>query len=499
MVLLLAGINYIGLLTARSLIRSKEMHVHKVLGASRLQLFSRLVIESICFCFIAALASLAILSMLLAITPLEIQREIETLQEQVFTSNATLPLFLIATGFGLVTGVYPAWSIARQPIKVTTKNTAASPYGLGIKSRLLLTVIQITLSISVTSCALLMYSQLMFVQSKSFAFDTENTLVIYLRYETVRERLELLTNELSQNPGIIAFTASRDLPAGRERISRASITGGREFPVSIRSVGPNYLSVMGIELIAGSDIDHSVPMTSETRRILVNEAFLVEAQWSAEEAIGKYYGNGQIVGVMEDFVWNPRSPILPTQVIPELYNGNRYLFVKISHERPQEMLDFVASTWRQVIPEYQLEYQFFDDYLSDVLVSELKQSTLVGVAASLCVVLAYIGVTGIVAYITQRRSKELSLRRVFGATFWQLTTMILKNIFPSIGIAAVLALGIYYFSIVQWLRNYSLQTEINLLVFVVATAISLAMTLIVVLLQSRSTSAMNPVENLREE
>jgi putative ABC transport system permease protein len=499
MVLLLGCANYISLLTARSITRLKEMYMRKVLGASRTQIFSRLMGESIFLSLIAGLLSLAILALLLPLAPLAVQLEVESLQQQAFTFNTVSAVLLMAAGFGFIAGIYPSWYLTRQSIQNTTNKKFNEAKGSSIKGRMLLTVIQITISITVTSCALLMYSQLKLVQSKSFAFDVDNTLVVYLRYDTMRDRLALLTNELATSANVVAFTASRDVPGGIERISRGSITGGREFPVHMRSVGPDYVSVMGIELIAGTDLDFNVAMTADTRQILVNEAFLAEAGWSAEEAIGKYYGNGQIVGVTKNFTWNPRSPVVPTQLVRELYNGYRYLFIKIPDQNQQQSLDFLASTWKKIIPEYQLEYEFFDDYVNGLLISDAKQSVLTGIAAAICVVLSYIGVTGIVAYLMQRRAKELSLRRVFGATFWQLTALILRNLYAVAGVSAVLALVIYYLSVAQWLQSYSQQTGINLLIYVTATIISMTMILMVVLLQSRTASTVSPMERLRED
>ena len=528
--ILIASFNFMNLSTARSVKRSKEVGVRKVLGANRKVLFNYFLWESTSLSILAFIISVLIVIIVMPFFNNLIGLSI-TLQAA-FSLPMISAFLLLALLTGIFSGIYPAVVLSSfNPITALSKggNLTKTKGRFNIFLRRGLVVLQFTISIVLIIFTLFSYDQFSFINNKRLGFNKDQVIAIKNVSRKDQLKYNLFKNTLRKYSGVIGVTACMDVPsrdildAGFTRVEGIH-SGDQSTVLGLQSVDSNFIKVMGIKLIAGENInnyekgpssDKPMSLTEMQRYInenkysyLLNESAVKLLGWkSPEEAVGKklewsnalFHHSGRITGIVEDYHYaSLRLKIRPLILMDEpVWQGN-YL-VKILPHNIKSTLNHMEQIWKQIYPDSPLQYDFLDDMFAKLYRSEEKQGQLLSIFSVFAIFIAYLGLFGLVSYTTEQRTKEIGVRKVIGASIPQIIFLLLKEFSRLIILANILAIPIGYYFVSKWLENFAYRININYEAFIYAGGLSLIIAFATVYYQTIKAASANPVESLRYE
>jgi putative ABC transport system permease protein len=514
-ILAVACINYMNLSTARATLRARAVGVRKILGASRLSLGLQFLGEALAFAMIALIVSLLIIEVVLRFTPINALMGNQVAVD--FSSQPMLLAAMLGVGLlvGLLSGLYPAVYLSSwAPLSALA---GKHPNGKGNATlREGLVLLQLTISAAVIACTLLMAMQMHYISNKSLGFQKENRLVITLRGAATIDKLPTIRAELSKNAHILGVTQAMSVTGQNESVNTGKIEDNNgalnSELVTNMPISDNFVQVMGLEIAQGRDFSTRL-LTDVGSTWLVNEAMVRKMGWT--NPIGKeiVLGNlsGRVVGVARDFNFKSlHSPIEPLAMyllvndfanLPEMAKAyqKRLMIVSISSEDVGETLEYIEHLMRQMDSKHPFEYTFLDDTLDNLYESEQRLMKLIGILAATCIFIASLGLFGLASFTTEQRTREIGIRKVLGASTWQIIGLLSRRIMLLVAIAAVLSSVIAYFAIDEWLSTFAYRAGINPLIFVASAAVAAAVAFTTVALQSFKTARADPVRALRSQ
>jgi putative ABC transport system permease protein len=514
-ILLVGCINYTNLATARASKRAREIGMRRVLGATRPQLIGQFLGESLMFTGFGMVVALLIIKIVFAATPIGALMGNETLLIANIDANVLFGAMLLGLSVALIAGIYPAFYLSAIPplAAITTFN---SSWQSGIGLRRILVWIQLVIGISVIACTLLMIEQVRYLEEKPLGFDTENRLIITLRdYDAVRN-LTTIKNELRKLDSVVDVVTIDRVPGTGNSfivIPTETNTGGMESLGAHRlDVGINFVEAMNVDVIQGRGFSAEI-VADEWESVLVNQSLVRHAGW--DNPIGKRfqydYGPAYVVGVVEDFHYsalhNVVGPLLIHPVsdsigdIPKHRQAliSRSIIVVVSEAHSGEAMLQIENTVRTFSPSYIFQADFLDDRLGGQYRSESNLIRLTGIFAATCILICIIGLFGLTAFSTEQRTKEIGIRKVLGASDFQIVTMLSRHILFLVLIAAIPASIVSYLVLERWLQRFSYHIDIGWQPFVAATLIVTIITLLTVVALSLKASRARVADNLRYE
>lgn len=522
-VLLVACINYMNLATARSTRRAKEVGMRKVLGASRSQLVTQFIGESV-FYVVASLALALLLSALVInLTPLASLLDSPLPMSLLMTPSTLLLLTSAAIVLGVLSGLYPAFYLSAIPPVAAFRGVQGTGRGgRGIRQALVL--LQFVISICVIASTLLMLTQMRFVQNKALGFDPENRLVIRVAGADQVERMPAFIEVLRREPEVQAVAASGQLPGRPIGLNALNVEDNNgeshQRSVSTMSVRPGLISALGMHLVQGRDFDEN-RSNDKRRTIVVNESMVTAMGWT--NPLGKHFQGFdseeesppmEVIGVVEDFhVAGLQQVIAPIAMIysePELdtLDNNRrrsYSEQLVIHVREGQMQSFIPTLeqrWAQFDPAHPLDFTFLSATMDDLYGSERRLMQLVSLFAGLCIFISCLGLFGLSAFNTAQRTKEIGIRKVLGASSGGIILLLFRNILTLVAGAAVVASVLSFWAVGRWLDSFYYRIEIlgpNLVLFVLAALLAIIVAFVTMALQSFKTAQANPILALRHE
>jgi putative ABC transport system permease protein len=527
--LLVACINYMNLATARAAKRAKEVGMRKILGSSRGALIVQFLGESMLLAIVSVVLGVLLVELAVAFTPLG-----ELLGKPIELSFTETPEILgwtvaLALLVGLGAGLYPAFylsSIAAVSTLVGGARGSARSSGL----RESLVFVQFMISIAVIACTLVMASQMRYISTLSLGFERENRLTVMLRGVDTITSSDAIKTELMRNANV-------------RGVSWASSTMGGNFPINVvglennegvieqttvnhMGVGSDFVEVMGLQVLAGRGPTDDVPSAEAAapqgpgpsiREIVVNEALVRALHW--DEPLGKRFQLGQgpqaqtgtVVGVVKDFnfrsVHNEIGPFAIYRLVdnfaqmpPALRQmQQRPVVLNISGNDVSGTIEHVRETIRKFDPQHPFEFEFLDDSLNELYAADQRLTQLIAIFAGLCIFIACLGLFGLAAFTAAQRTREIGVRKVFGARTEQIITLLAHKIVWLVVGAAAVASVLAYLVMKAWLENFAFRTSINPLIFLVAAFAGLAIAYLTVALQSLKAARAHPVHALRYE
>lgn len=522
-VLLVACINYMNLATARSTRRSKEVGMRKVLGASRSQLVTQFIGESV-FYVVASLALALLLSALVInLTPLASLLDSPLPMSLLMTPSTLLLLTSAAIVLGVLSGLYPAiYLSAIPPVAAFRGVQGTGRGGRGIRQALVL--LQFVISICVIASTLLMLTQMRFVQNKALGFEPENRLVIRVAGADQVERMPAFMEQLRREPEVQAVAASGQLPGrpiGLNALNVEDDSGeSHQRSVSTMSVRPGLIPTLGMNLVQGRDFDEN-RSNDKRRTIVVNQSMVTAMGWT--NPLGKHFQGFdseeesppmEVIGVVEDFhvaglqqVIAPIAMIYSEPELDELDNNRRRSYSEqlVIHVREGQMQSFIPTLeqlWAQFDPAHPLDFTFLSATMDDLYGSERRLMQLVSLFAGLCIFISCLGLFGLSAFNTAQRTKEIGIRKVLGASSSGIILLLFRNILTLVACAAVVASVLSFWAVGQWLDSFYYRIEIlgpNLALFVLAAFLAIIVAFVTMALQSFKTAQANPILALRHE
>jgi putative ABC transport system permease protein len=501
--LLIACINYMNLTTARSAHRAKEIGIRKVVGSGRRQLIWQFLGESLFTAFVSVIFSVILMIVLLGV--------FNSLSGKQFGLGTLLRPFnvLLLLGValftGLVGGSYPALYLSGfRPVSIL--KGALSKASGNVNLRRTLVVLQFSISMVMLICTWIVYSQLTYLRKKDMGFNKEQVMTVTVNTgEDERSKISAMNNELRSVRGIKSVGTGNSYP-GAPNINLNLFTvqtdsGKVDKGIECYSVDENYFSTLGIKIVKGRNFAN---LSDTLRSIVVNEALVKQFGW--KEPLGKRItfpgdtsGNYlEVVGVFNDFnqksLYNPIAPLL-------LFYGPNGNVIELKTEQANiaNTIAKVESTWQKYFPQLPFEYKFLDEDFQSQYVADQKRGKIFASFSILTIIITCLGLLGLTAFTTQQKQKEISIRRVMGASVLQVVTLITRNYLWLALIAAVIAFPVAWYFMNAWLKNFPYNTGLSPLPFVVSALVIVGAAVATASFYSTRAALTNPSTNLRTE
>jgi putative ABC transport system permease protein len=503
-ILLVACINFMNLATARSEQRVKEVGVRKTLGAGRRILIAQFLSESLIMAFVSVLVSIAIMYFVLPPFNSLVGKELALRLNDWQHIGALLAVTLTC---GLLAGSYPAFYLSSfNPIQVLkgVKIQASSGSGFIRKG---LVIVQFVVSITLMIATVIIYQQINFTKGRDVGYTTKQTIYMAMR-GAMRENFNAIKTELIRK-GVAENVAMSVQPVFRfgwyddSHFSWQGKNPNDNISILTEAVTPEYISTVGMTIVDGRDFNTDAK--TDAGNIIINEAFaklISDRSAVGEEVVSGDY-HMKVVGVVKDFVYRNVYSKSSTPVIltanPDLNNFMRILTIRLSGSDIQSDLKEIENVIKTYNPEYPFEYTFTDAAFDKLFKTEALVRDLAAIFGGLAVFISCLGLFGLASYTTQRRSKEIGIRKILGASANTIMSMISSDFIRLVGISFIVAFPIAWLIMNNWLQSYEYRTPIYWWVFGVVGLLTLICTLLTVGFQTLKAALRNPTEVLRTE
>jgi putative ABC transport system permease protein len=499
-ILILAGVNFVNLSTARATRRAKEVGIRKSLGTSKGKLIIQFLFESVI---------ISVVSMVIALGLAELFTfGFFWITGQSLTINLWLnPLaiavvVLLTLLIGVIAGLYPAFYLtAFKPVNVLKGNFSGARSG-GLRNGLV--VFQFAISICLIICTTVIVRQLTFMSSKDLGFDQEN--VVTINNMRHLKNPFTLRNEILNHPDVVSASLHAGQPGSKYVMSfYAFQTDTLQQPLSMSTYlgDENLQKVMGYQLLSGRWFDST--LASDTASIILSESALKVLGISGNPLGRVLNKEFKVIGVVRDFHWESlRKDIGPTAFI---YENDRshgvgslsQLGIKVRASRMAEVLEFCKTKWKEQVPDEPIQIQFLDENFSALLVKEAVFGKAIGFFTVLAILISGLGLFGLSAYTTEQRTKEIGIRKALGATVSNIVVMLNMQFVKLVIIAIVVAVPLSYFAVGQWLDQFAYKIGFEVWTFLAGGIMALVVCCLTVAYHSLQASKTNPAETLKCE
>ncbi len=504
LILVIACLNFVNLSTARSIKRMKEVGVRKVIGAQRLQLISQFVFESVILTLLSLGVAVALTELVLPALNAFAEKNIS----DPFNLTNTPLLIVGAIVIGLLAGFYPAFHLSRFRPAHILANKGGKTANVDL-FRKALVVVQFAFSFFLIISAMIVIAQNDFLRNKDLGFNKEELVVIPLTRGQLHNR-EAIKNEYMNNGNIVSGTLSYGLPgdivAGDGVIDAAT---DKPWGSSMIIADADYIPTMDMKIIAGRAFEKDSKTDEREGFILNEEAAKAFGYGSPENAIGKKINwqrwgadslkKGEVIGVVKDFhIRNFREKIGPLviQICPDYFYT---LTLRIKPDHIAETIAHLKTTWEKNEHEWPFEYRFLDESFNKMHKNEEKLSSLLGWFTGFAILIACLGLFGLVEYSVNQRAKEISIRKVFGAGIPSLLMLLTRSYFALIAIAFAIVIPISAWAANSWLSEFAYKIDIDPMIFVQAGLLVVLITTLTVIFQSLRAASSNPASVLKNE
>ena len=497
-ILLIACINFMNLSTAKATIRVKEVGVKKTLGAGRSRLATQFIGESIMMTFVSLVVAVALVAMILP------QFNVITGKELSLTLNPQMIGALVGITIltGLVAGSYPAVYLSGfNPATVLKGKLKSSNGEVWIRKGLV--TFQFTLAIVLIVSVLVVYKQIEFVQNANLGYDKEN--VIYFEVEgRVKENPETFLSELKRIPGIQHAASTTSDMTGHSWTVDFDWEGkatDEKVRAELMAVNPDFLDALGLEVKEGRFFSRS--FISDTTGVVINEA--AAKAMGFENVVGRHVrglGGLEIIGVVKDFHLESFHEVVKPQMFilhRKYFAPASLIMARIEAGKEKETLARIDDFYKTYNPGFPLDYTFLDDDYQALYTAEERVSTLSKYFAGLAVLISCLGLFGLAAFTAQRRIKEIGVRKILGASDFNIVRILSGDFTKTVALAIVIALPVSYFVVTKWLSAFAYRIELQWWFFVGSGCLALLVALFTVALQTVKAARVNPTECLKQE
>jgi putative ABC transport system permease protein len=499
-VVLMACMNFMNLSTARSEKRAKEVGIRKAIGSYRSQLIQQFFSESL----VTVLLSF-VLALLLVQLSLPAFNLVAGKQAQLPWGDVTLWLYAIAlcVVIGLLAGSYPALYLssitARQALKGGFRASKGSAW-----SRKIMVVVQFTVSVTMIIGTAVVFRQIQHAKNRPIGYETNGLVAVQANSNELHKHIDAVRNELQQ-ARVIIDVAEAGSPTTESWSSTSAIKwDGKDPDLSIDfsnvGVSANYGKTIGWEIAEGRDFNRDI--LSDSNAFIVNEtaASYMGFTTPVGETVYWYDHPIRIVGVIKDIVSNsPFEPVKPTFYFIDSNAGGFALFRIDPDQSAQEALAAIERVYKKYNPEKPFTFRFVDEAYAQKFGNEERMGKLAGIFTSLAIFISCLGIFGLSSFIAEQRTKEIGIRKVHGATVFQVWRMVSTDFVVLVVVACCIAMPVAYLLARQWVARYTYHTHVPWFIPVFAALTILVITLITVSWHTVQAAKTNPVKSLRTE
>lgn len=496
LILLIAGINFMNLSTARASKRMKEIGIKKALGIRRKSLTSQFLVESILIVLISTAGSLMLVHLLLPGFSLFTGKELAIH----YNLKLVLQLLSAVLVLGLLAGGYPALYLSGLDTLAILKNKLRTSFGeLWLRKGLV--VFQFLITTLLISAALVVYHQINYIQSKSLGYDGEQV-IYFSSTENIANQKSAFYAEIRQIPGVVEVSGMAGNLSGVHSATSDFSWEGKDSDFNmdfIQFQGDFRLAeTLSLKLLEGRNFSSEY---NEKRNIIFNETAI--KVMGLDDPVGqsiKLWGiNYQIVGVVQDFhLESLYETIKPVAMMID-YSTLYRLVVKLEGEDQLATINQIEELFQTFNPGLNFDFQFLDHEYQNLYTSERRVAGLSRLFSGLAVVISCLGLLGLVIFTIQNQYKELGIRKIFGLTSSGVVLLLSKNFFHLVLTAMLIALPLGYFLAQEWLQQFAYHTDLKLWMFCLAGLISLIIAMITIGSQALRVASMNPTEAIKYE
>lgn len=503
-ILLIAAVNFMNLTTARASHRWKEIGVRQSVGARKVQLFGQFIFESTMLAVFALVLAFVIDLSCIPVLNKAIGRQLDLIA--FFQQPLHVALVIAGTlTLGFLTGIYPAFYMASANMAKAMKGKGKTEGRSVFRSSLV--VVQFGLALAMIVSTLVVLQQLSFMNSADIGFNKDQILLVDMNQDA-NKRFESLKQELQQNDVIKGVTASGQRLGNNLHqwgFKVKSDTGILEITPSNLNVDYDFLKVYGIEVKEGRGFSKNVA-SDNGMAFVINETFAKEL--ALGETVGAPAGHGwydkdslgSIIGVVKDFNFNSlhyKVNTLSMVVHPDW--GYDEMTIKLAAGRTEEGLALAKKIWEKHVPGYPFDYTFLDQHFAVLYSSDKQMGAVVSIMAGLAIIISCVGLFGLAAITTEKKTKEIGIRKSLGATETQITVLLSKNFTWLIILSFVIVSPLTFILLRTWLQNFAYRVNINPLLFLAGGAIALIIALLTISFHTIRSARANPVKALRYE
>jgi putative ABC transport system permease protein len=515
LIMVVACFNFMNLSTARATLRAREISLRKTVGATRPQLILQFLGEALLMALVSLVIALALVEVLLPIYDAFLNRPIS------FNYLADWPFLLAilvaAIVAGLLSGVYPALVLSSFRPAAVLKASTSTQTGSGL-IRTALVVWQFSVSIGLGIAAIVVFSQIRFARNMDLGFDRDGIVILRGITTLTPSASESLARALRSNPEIADVALSNAVPFDLFNVSNVPVqTQGlsQSFTAHLVNISPEFPSLYGMRLLAGrllstahgEDVFSSYPITGPAadagRNVLINEEAARRFGYTAEQAVGKTIdlgaGHVKIAGVLGDsMIDGVRESVLPA-VYADYPGANTLLSIRIHGGRVSDTLSYIDKTWASFAPGSAIQRYFLSGTFDDLFKADEKQGVMFSLFVGIAVLIACLGLFGVAAFTAERRTKEIGIRKVFGARTRDVVRLLLWQFSIPVLIANAIAWPIAYYYLHHWLESYAYRISLNPLYFLTAGAIALVIAWATIFAHALRIARASPIFALRYE
>jgi putative ABC transport system permease protein len=502
-IILIACVNFINLSTARAAGRAMEVGIRKVVGSGRRKLIFQFLTESLMISFLATLIGLLLVE---SVFP-EFENILGADLRIAYLENP-LNLLIILSGviaIGVIAGLYPAFYLtAFQPVSVLKGEKTRGKSGSIMRK--ILIIFQFTISIILIIGTIIVYRQLNYLGNKDLGFKKEFIVTIPLNNE-VKEKMEVFKENLLAHPQVETVSYSYTTPGAGDNWETFSLEGVGVSSV-VYTIDPDYLPLTGIELEEGRNFSWDLE-TDKGNTCLINETLAKELE--KDSLVGKWFDHPswyitafpverfQIIGIMKDFHFKSLRQPIGNLIFGWGDQWINFANVRTSPDNIGEALQHIEREWKNLSPQYPFEYAFMDENFDRMYRADQKLAKIFRYFAALAIFIAILGLFGLAAFIAEKRTREIGIRKAMGATISSVSILLVREFTWLILLASVIAWAVAWFWARNWLQEFAYRMDITIWIFIISTLMALIIAWITVISQTLKAANTNPADSLRYE
>ena len=503
LVIVIAGINFMNLSTARSGKRAKEVGVRKVTGASRKMLVEQFLIESVIQSVIALLLAFILVELFLPGFNNVLETNLVLFNGQIF--ETIVFAFIVTIIYGIFAGSYPAFFLSGfKPVAVLKGDLTKTKGGALLRKGLV--VFQFASSTILIIGMIIIFTQISYLQNKDIGFEGDQVVIVPIKTEKLVQDFRNYKDIFLKNNNVKSVSRASYYPGDAPYNDVYMLEGSEEqMPLWYLDVDYDFLKTLDIKLIEGRTFNREMESDSISYYILNQTAL---KNFNIENPVGRRLGEyinmeggikyGNIIGIVKDFhVEGFNQPIRPMVLRIKNYPNNASF--KIAADDMNATLDFIEEEWNKLEPSHPFRYTFLDDKFNQLMKQQKNFGTMFLVLTILAIIISAMGLYGLASYTAEQRTKEIGVRKVLGASVSQIMKMLTKDFIKLVLFANIFAWPISFLLAKNWLANFSYQIDMPLLPFIVATFLAVFIALVTVSSQAYYAANSDPVDSLKYE
>jgi putative ABC transport system permease protein len=506
LILIIACVNFMNLSTARSSARAKEVGIRKVLGSLKINLVKQFLTESLLVSFVALFFALTFAGLLLPYFDRLTGKNLHA--GSLFQPAMLISLVVLMLIVGLLAGSYPAFYLSSfQPIQVLKGKLSAGFKGSWLRNSLV--VFQFSISIILIFATIVIYNQLKYIRNKDIGFNRSQVLIVQ-RTNVLGERVAAFKNELLQISGVQNATISSYLPVNFNRSNDAFFTSpalDQKTAISMQNwnVDENYIPTLDIKMAQGRNFSLQYP--TDSTGVIINEAaakflsgkdVLNKPLYEIQDIKTKSLKTLHIIGVIKNFNFSSLRDVVSPLAF-SFGKSNGCISLRINSADIPEVLTQIKNEWKKMAPGQPFDSSFMDEDFNKLYETEQRTGQLFITFAILAILIACLGLFGLVAYAAEQRTKEIGIRKVLGANAGNIVVMVSNDFLKLVVVALLISSPIAWWAMNKWLQDFAYRVSIGWEVFFIAAFLALMVAMVTVSYQAIKAAVANPVKSLRTE